>query len=381
MNALEILFWVSVAALGYIYAGYPLLVWTFARVRGRAVQKGPTAGGISVVLVAHNEAGRLSAKLSNILASTVRDQILEILVGSDGSTDATPAVAASYPDLRVRSFAFSERRGKPSVINDLVAQARGEFLLFVDARQDLAPDAIGRMIENFADPSVGVVSGELVFRRDAQSGTAAEGVGFYWAYEKFIRTAEAGFRSVPGATGALYALRRSLFRPIPPNTILDDVVIPMQAIEQGYRCLLERGAEAWDRPSVSTAKESVRKRRTIAGCAQLAAAQPRWLLPWRNPIWWEFCSHKLLRLASPLFLVLAGVSNVALMSRPLYSVLLVLQCVMYASALAGWASQQLGRRSSLFGPSLMFVSLNATTVAALWDALQGRFHATWRKTA
>jgi poly-beta-1,6-N-acetyl-D-glucosamine synthase len=381
MFTAQLIFWISSLALAYIYAGYPLLVWLASRFCGQPVQKGPWRGTISVILVVHNEAGRVAGKLSNLLVSTISDQIVEVLVGSDGSTDSTASVAASYSDLRVRTLAFTERRGKPSVINDLVGQARGDVLLFVDARQDLAPTAITKMVENFADPSIGVVSGELVFRKDADRGTAAEGVGFYWTYEKFIRTAEGRFRSVPGATGALYALRRELFRPIPPQTILDDVVIPMQAVERGFRCILERGAEAYDRPSTSSAKESVRKRRTIAGCAQLIVAQTRWLTPWRNPIWWEFCSHKLLRLASPVFLLATAISNVWLLTLPLYSVLLSLQVAMYVSALAGWLAQQMGRRSSLFGPSLMFVSLNATTVAALWDALLGRYRATWRKTA
>jgi biofilm PGA synthesis N-glycosyltransferase PgaC len=381
MLVAQIIFWISAVALAYIYAGYPALVWTLGRFRGRPVQRGPWNGSISVILVVHNEAGRVSAKLANLFASKAANQIVEVLVGSDGSTDSTAAVAASYPDLRVHAVSFSDRRGKPSVINDLVAQARGDVLLFVDARQDLAPTAISKMVENFADPKIGVVSGELVFRRDADSGTAAEGVGFYWTYEKLIRTAEGRFRSVPGATGAIYALRRELFKPIPPQTILDDVVIPMQAVEQGFRCILERGAEAYDRPSVTSGKESIRKRRTIAGCAQLMVAQTRWLAPWRNPIWWEFCSHKLLRLASPLFLVAVGLTNIWLMRLPIYSVLLSLQVALYISAIAGWSAQQMGRRSALFGPSLMFVSLNATTVAALWDALLGRYRATWRKTA
>ncbi|QDT52959.1 Poly-beta-1,6-N-acetyl-D-glucosamine synthase [Caulifigura coniformis] len=381
MTVVEIVFWASVVLLAYIYAGYPLLVWMLARFRGRPVSRGAFEGTISVILVAYNEAGRMTARLANVLASTAEPQVLEILIGSDGSTDATAAISSAYPDSRVCGFEFTDRRGKPSVINDLVAHARGDILLFLDARQDLGPDAVARLLENFADPAVGVVSGELVFRRDTASGTAAEGVGFYWTYEKMIRTAEARYRSVPGATGAFYAMRRELFRPIPAQTILDDVVIPMQAVERGYRCLLERGAEAYDRPSVSSSKESVRKRRTIAGCAQLIVAQPRWLLPWRNPIWWEFCSHKLLRLASPVLLLAAGISNLWLMSLPLYSVMLSLQFALYVSAFAGWMSQHLGKRSSLFGPSLMFVSLNATTLAALWDALLGRFHATWRKTA
>ncbi|HVJ86531.1 MAG TPA: glycosyltransferase family 2 protein [Caulifigura sp.] len=381
MSSLEILFWLCVVALAYIYAGYPLVISTLARFCGRPVSRGESRGTISVILVVHNEAGRITAKLSNLFNSTAASRIAEVLVGSDGSTDATAVIAAAYPDLRVKAVPFSDRRGKPGVINDLVARARGDILLFVDARQDLAPTAIDLMLENFADPNVGVVSGELVFRQDAGSGTAAEGVGFYWTYEKLIRSAEGRFRSVPGATGAIYALRRELFRPIPPQTILDDVVIPMQAIERGYRCILERGAEAYDKPSVTTSKESVRKRRTIAGCAQLIVAQPRWLLPWRNPIWWEFVSHKLLRLVSPLLLAGAAIANFGLMDRPFYSVLLSLQFALYVTAIAGWVSQQIGQRSKLFGPSLMFVSLNATTVAALWDALRGRYRATWRKTA
>lgn len=381
MSIVEVAFWFSAFALVYIYAGYPLLVWSLARTSRRPVHRGQFQGTISVILVAYNEAGRISGKLANLLSSAAAPQIREILVGSDGSTDATFAVAESYPDLRVRAVSFAERRGKPGVINDLVARAHGDILLFVDARQDLGPEAIAKMIENFADPTVGVVSGELVFRNDGESGTAAEGVGFYWKYEKLIRTAEAQFRSVPGATGALYALRRELFRPIPERTILDDVVIPMQAVERGYRCLLERGAEAYDRPSVTSSKEAVRKRRTIAGCAQLIVSQPRWLVPWRNPIWWEYCSHKLLRLASPVLLAIAGGANVWLMSRPFYSVALALQVSLYISAAVGWLYQQIGQRSTLFGPSLMFVSLNATTMAALWDALLGRYHATWRKTA
>jgi glycosyltransferase involved in cell wall biosynthesis len=381
MSVVEILFWSCGALLAYIYVGYPLVVFLLARFRGRPVQKGRFSGTVSVILVAHNEAARLAAKLANLLASTAAGQIVEVLVGSDGSTDSTPVIASSFPDLRVRGIAFSERRGKPSVINDLVARAQGDILLFLDARQDLAPEAVAKMLANFADTKVGVVSGELVFRRDAETGTAGEGMGFYWKYEKLIRTAEAHYRSVPGATGAIYAMRRDLFRPIPAQTILDDVVIPMQAVEQGFRCILERGAEAYDRPSVSTSRESVRKRRTIAGCAQLIVAQPRWLLPWQNPIWWEFCSHKLMRLVSPILLLMVGLANLWLMNRPLYSVLLSLQFAMYVTALAGWLSQQFGRRSSLFGPSLMFVSLNATTVAALWDALRGQFRATWRKTA
>ena len=186
---------------------------------------------------------------------------------------------------------------------------------------------------------------------------------------------------MPGATGALYAIRQSLFRPIPEQTLLDDVVIPMQAIELGYRCLIEPGAIAYDTPSQSTQQESVRKRRTIAGAAQLIINQPRWLLPWKNPIWIEFISHKIARLCSPALLLLAAGTNIALAGQPLYCFMLTLQFCFYTAAGVGYLFQQQGKKSSLFGLPLMFVSLNTTTTGALWDALRGRFRATWQRSA
>jgi poly-beta-1,6-N-acetyl-D-glucosamine synthase len=175
MSIAEIVFWSCAVLLAYIYAGYPALIWLLARFRPKPVRTGSFQGTVSVILVAHNEASRLAAKLSNVLASTAAGRIVEVLVGSDGSTDSTPVVASSYPDLRVRGVTFPERRGKPSVINDLAGMAQGEILLFLDARQDLAPYAMERLLTNFADPSVGVVSGELVFLRD-RDGRRRDGV-------------------------------------------------------------------------------------------------------------------------------------------------------------------------------------------------------------
>ena len=166
---------------------------------------------------------------------------------------------------------------------------------------------------------------------------------------------------------------------MPANTLLDDVVIPMQAVEQGYRCVLEPGAIAWDAPSQSAGQEAVRKRRTIAGCAQLIVNQPRWLLPWRNPIWWEFTSHKIARLFSPLLMAIALFANVMLAHQSQFFLLLLIQALFYTSAVAGWTSQRSGHGRWL-GVSLMFVSLNVTTAVALWDAVRGRYRAAWQKT-
>ncbi len=377
---LQLLFWLSVLGLGYIFAGYPLVVWWQSRAGWTTRVRQHVERPVSIVIVAYNEARTLPEKLRSLLASTRAEWIREILIGSDGSTDETVQVLAEMTDPRVRLFPFASRRGKPAVLNELVPQCQSEIVLLADARQEFAPDCLERLLENFTDPTVGVVSGELVLRAVSGATTAAQGIGCYWKYEKFIRRCESSWRGVPGATGACYAIRRSLFRPIPEQTILDDVVIPMQAVTSGYRCVFEPAARVFDEPSSSSGQESVRKRRTIAGAAQLIRLFPEWLLPANNPLWFEYVSHKLLRLLAPLLLVLALATNLLLPSLPVYWFLLNVQAVFYVSAATGWLFQQQGRRSALFGPSLMFVTLNLTTALALWDAFHSKYRVTWQKT-
>lgn len=376
----QLIFWLSMLGVAYIYLGYPLLVFALCHWRRLRTQKSASAEPISVVIVGFNECARLPAKIANVLDCEHSHRIRELIVASDGSTDDTPKVLESLTDPRVRLIAFPERRGKPSVLNDVVPLVQNDIVVLLDARQDLDRHAIAELTANFADDSVGVVSGELVFRQTEVSTTVSQGIGVYWKYEKFIRKCESRFRGVPGATGAIYAIRRSLFRPIPPQTILDDVVIPMQAVAAGYRCLFEPAAIAFDQPSESTTKESIRKRRTITGAAQLIVNHPAWLLPWRNPIWFEYVSHKLARLISPFLLAVVAVTNLRLaVVHPLYAALLVWHVTFYLSAFAGWLFQTYGRRSTLFGAHFMFVALNTTTIAALWDAIRGRFRATWQR--
>jgi len=379
------LFVLSLAGLAYIYVGYPLILRRLARdARQERQAYMPVLDDVSqlrlsMVIVAHNEAGVLPRKLDSVLRSTIADYLLEIVVGSDGSTDETVDVIQAYPDPRVRVVAYETRRGKPAVLNDLVPTCQGDLILFADARQEFHPETLERMRARFADPQIGVVSGELVLLKDESASASAEGVGFYWRYEKLLRKLESDYRGVPGATGACYAIRRQTFRPMPMDTILDDVVLPMQVVEQGYRCCFESGAEIYDRPSSSPRQEAIRKRRTIAGAAQLLRNQPRWLLPGHNPLWFEFCSHKVMRLASPFLLMIALFTNVALVSLPWMRVFFVAQMCCYIAAGVGWLYQKSGRRSVCFGPCLMFVTLNLTTAQALWDAVRNRYQVTWSR--
>jgi cellulose synthase/poly-beta-1,6-N-acetylglucosamine synthase-like glycosyltransferase len=302
------------------------------------------------------------------------------VIVSDGSTDGTPAAGRGAGDARVRVIEIPERRGKPSALNEAIPQCTAPIMVLTDARQAVDPRALGRLAAALSDPGVGVVSGELVFPDEAQRTTAARGLNLYWEYEKWIRRNEALVDSVPGATGAMYALRRELFRPIPASTLLDDVAIPMQVVAGGKRCVFEPDALVYDEPSADAAEESRRKRRTIAGNAQLVALMPTLLVPWRNPIWFQFVSHKLLRLASPFLLVALLVANARLAWCPCYAALLAAQGAFYALAFGGWLAQRAGARFAPGGAAMMFVALNWTTLLALLDAARGTYRVTWERT-
>lgn len=373
----EWVFWISAICLIYIYFGYPALVYVAARLCPRPVRKQASAMSFSVVVSAWNEEKQIAAKLTNILQSPISGRLLDVLVASDGSTDGTANTARAVADPRIRVLEYTQRRGKAATLNDVIPECRGEVVVLTDARQELDPNALQNLLAAFADAEVGVVSGELVFRRGENDTTAAHGIGAYWNYEKFIRKQESRFGSVPGATGALYAIRRELFKPIPAVTLLDDVAIPMQAMMQGSRCVFEDQAIVFDRLSHSVEKENIRKRRTIAGNAQLIRLYPGWLLPWRNPVWFQYMSHKLARLLSPFFLVGVFLSNLALLDDLFYVTTAAAQGLFYGVAALGWMGRRTRVQFGLLGLPMTFVALNATTALAVIDAVRGRIDVKW----
>lgn len=368
----EILFWFSLLALGYSYAGYPLVIGLLARFfpAGRQ-QTAPPPASASVIISCFGETAQLAEKIRQILASDGAERIREILIGLDG------AAASGEPpstDPRVKIFPFPERRGKPAVLNDLIPHATGEILVMMDVRQRLDAAALNALLENFSDPAIGVVSGELVFESGDATTADASSIDMYWKLEKWLRLREARYASVPGATGALYAMRRKLAQPIPPEAALDDVLLPMRAIAQGYRCIFEPAARIYDRPAKDAAREAIRKRRTLAGCVQLLKFHPRWVLPFGHPIWWQFASHKIARLFSPMLLMLAGVTNALLLPQPLYAALGGMQIMLYALAIAG-----MKRSTGKIRPLGVFLHMQGTLLQAWRDGLTRRSLALWDK--
>ncbi len=377
MGTAETVFWTFVLLLGYVYLGYPVLAWARGAWHPRPGRRSPAEPSVSVVIVAHNEARRIAGRLENLLALDYPRDRVEILLGSDGSTDGTAEIARVYEPAGVTVIAFEHRRGKSAVLNDLVPKARGEIVVLADARQRFEPRVIRALVEPFADPQVGTVSGELVLTHDPEDPSLGHGVGFYWRYEKFIRRNESRVDSTVGATGAVYAIRRELYEPIPADTLLDDVLIPLRISRRGYRVLFEPGARAYDRAAATTAEEFSRKVRTIAGNFQLFARE-RWVLnPVENRLWLGTVSHKGLRLFLPLLHVGAFLLNLPLAGTPLYGGILLAQTLFYAAALGGCARRNADRCARFLSVPYVVCVLNCATLVGFFRFVTGRQRAAW----
>lgn len=370
-------FWFSLALIAYTYAGYPLCVAIWAKLRPNPVRRGEFLPAVAIVVVAHNEGARIERKIATCLAQDYPADRLRIVVASDGSTDDTCARIKALGHANVEVLAFPTRRGKAACLNDAVATCTEEVVVLTDARQMLNAGAVRSLLENLADPTVGAVSGELMLVRDDMT-PFGEGVDAYWRYEKFIRQREGLIHSAPGVTGALYALRRVCFQPIPERTILDDVAIPMQAVRAGYRAVFDGRAHAYDQASKSPAQEQMRKVRTLAGNYQLMAMMPWLLVPGRNPIFLQFVSHKVLRLVAPFAMLALLLANLVLATNGGgYAVFLGLQLLGYALPLAGrvWPVVGAWRLTKL---ASAFVLLNAYAVLGLRQFLSQRDGHLWQ---
>lgn len=377
---MAVLFWAAVALVVYTYVGYPVWLWVLTRVRPRPIARGPDTPEVVMIVVGHNEGHRIEAKIATCLAQHYPADKLSVLIVSDGSTDNMVDVVRHHPDPRVKLLDCPTRRGKAACLNDGVAQTQAPVIVFTDARQRLHPDAVTRLVAHLSDPGIGAVSGELVFEQ-ADGSPFAEGIGAYWLYEKFIRNSEALTGSVVGVTGALYAIRRRCFTPIPAATILDDVAIPMLAALQGWRITFENGAVAYDQPSTDAAKEKIRKVRTLAGNYQLLSLFEGLLNPWRNPLWLRFVSHKMLRLVCPLALVVALLAHTVLawQDAGFYRWLWAAHVLGYLAigAAMAWPALQ---RSKVLRLGVTFAHLNVFAVQGLVSYLTQSQSHLWGKS-
>jgi cellulose synthase/poly-beta-1,6-N-acetylglucosamine synthase-like glycosyltransferase len=337
------IFWIALTCILYVYFGYPIVLLVWSKFGRRPVRKQRWEPPVSLLVVMHNESQNVRGKIENCLELDYPKDKLQIIASLDAPTDDTEALAREYCDAGVEVTCSSVRRGKAAALNNGMKVARGQIVVFADARQRFARNAIRELVSNFADPSVGAVSGELMLM-DEQGREASNAVGLYWRYEKALRSMESEIHSVPGASGAIYAIRRELFQPLPVNTFLDDVMIPMRIVLRGKRAVFDSKARAYDCVTQTPGQEYEKKIRTLTGNYELFAEMPQLLVPWRNPIFVQMLSHKAGRLIVPHCLGAMFAANLFLL-HGFYLLLFAGQLAWYGLAGLGWLLSE--RRSQM----------------------------------
>jgi cellulose synthase/poly-beta-1,6-N-acetylglucosamine synthase-like glycosyltransferase len=378
----DVLFWLFVACIVYAYAGYPvLLVGAALVVPARKASPATSHSSdrqlrVSVVVPAYNEAAVLARRIQNLRLLRFPEGRIDFLVGSDGSTDGTAAIAASVPDPRFRVVNMSQRAGKTALLNTMVALSTADLLVFTDANSEFDQDALQHLVAPFADPTIGCVIGELVYVNRREPGVRA-GEGLYWRLENAIKEMESRFGGTLVATGAIYALRRSIWQHL-PSGISDDSVTPLLALEAGYRVVVEPKARAFERAADDLSEEFARKARMVT--RQLGAHRHvrYFLRPLRPMLAFRLASHKLMRWLVPFFLIGALVTNLFLLAQPFYQATLAVAGLGAIAFLAGRA----GLKRSLPLPAglrlwVYFCTVNAAAFTGVIDFLRGRHRAMW----
>ena len=385
-------FALSALLLVHTYLLYPLLLILADAFRQAATNLRFIAGGgerrgraeevlgpvVSLVVAAYNEESCIGEKLSNSLKLDWPSERLEVLVGSDGSTDRTDALVTACTDARVRLSA-APRGGKVAVLNRCIPSAHGDIVVLTDANTMLDGRALKKLLRHFRDPKVGAVCGRLrlynKLRREYEESA-------YWAYESLIKFYEGKHGAVLGANGGIYAIRKSLFTPLPPDTIVDDFVIPMRILQAGYRVLYDPEAVAFEETTEDYAKEAGRRARIAAGNFQSLRMLGGMLLPTRGFVSFAFWSHKLLRWVAPFLMAAAAVSNLMLLGHHWAWFTLLAQIGFYGLALAG--AQGVRRKGALERASSVayyFTSMNFALAVGFWRFVRNSQAAAWNRTA
>lgn len=377
-----VVFWSCLALIAFSYIGYPIIIACLAACFGKRSQIQQEPGDlplVSLLIAAHNEEAEIEERIRSALAMDYPPGRLEIVIASDGSSDATPAIVRRYEERGVRLLDYPMRRGKAAVLNAAMAEVTGDIIVLSDANTHMEPQALKRIVRWFADPQTGVVCGRLVLH-DPERGRNVDSV--YWKYETFLKKNESRLGALLGANGAIYAIRRECYRPIPAGTIVDDFVIPLLA-KMATGCSIIYDCEARAHEVTPNAIVSEFHRRSRIGAGGLQSLGLLWPLlnPRRGWIAFTFFSHKLLRWACPFFLLALLGSNIALADAPLYCWLLIGQMAFYVvSVLAAF----LPARPRLLRPlrlTTMFIGMNTALLVGYWRWLRGRQKGIWNPTA
>ena len=373
----KIVFWASIAALAYVYAGYPLLVYLLSRIAPKPVRRGAIEPSVTILITAYNEEKAIREKLENTFLIDYPAEKLEILVASDGSTDRTDEIVKEFAARGVRLFRQEGRVGKTVTQNNAVLESTGEIILFSDATTDYRPDVLREILPNFADESVGCVAGKLIYVDDSAS-SVGKGAQSYWNYETFLKESESRACSLIGASGCLYAVRKSAYRPMYAEACSDFLICTV-IYEQGLRSVYEPRAVCMEDTNRQTGKEMQMRVRVILQTFTDLWRNRRIMNPFRGGFYAvQLVSHKVLRYAVPLFLLLIFVSNAILIPYSLFfDVAFAAQAGFYLLAAIGWAFEKAGVKIGVLAIPHYFVLANLASVFGFYKFLRGERFAAW----
>jgi cellulose synthase/poly-beta-1,6-N-acetylglucosamine synthase-like glycosyltransferase len=375
---IEIVFWTACLTLIYVYILFPAIVQLLARRFGKLVSEAKLELSVSIIVTAYNEEKGILAKLENLLALNYPGDLVDIIVASDSSSDATDRLVQDCGSQRVQLLRVEGRQGKTACQNAAAAIARGEILVFTDATTRLDAGALHALVRRFASADVGCVGGRLIYGSSTENVTGRGGEA-YWDYEVKLRMAESALGSLIGVSGCLYAARRSAYRAINPG-LISDFVISMKMREQSLRTVLAVDAVCYEETlNRGTHEMSMRVRVAIRSINALICER-RFLNPWRYGLFaWQLWSHKLLRYASPFLWLLALGANLALIStHPLYTVLLVCQLAVILAGVVGFALQSRLAKLGMLSQPYYFLLTNIASFLATLRYVRGERMVTWK---
>jgi cellulose synthase/poly-beta-1,6-N-acetylglucosamine synthase-like glycosyltransferase len=379
-----LLFWAAFVFLFYTFVGYPVSLYLIDKylvkkasddIQGDLLDK-ECRPDVEVILIVRNVEQIIQKKIQSLLSLNYPKDKLSILIVSDQSEDNTVNLIESLKNPRIKCIDNKHKSSKSACLNQAIEQSDAEILLMTDARQTHEPDSLNYLVQHFTNPEIGAVSGELVLL-DPETNQFAKGMDAYWRYEKFIRNLESKISSVPGVTGAIYAMRRADYQNIPDETLLDDVLIPMKMVMAGKKVLFENKAIAYDIPSDDAAREKIRKTRTLAGNWQLIEFQPQLLNPLKNKIWWQFVSHKMLRLLAPFYLLTIFFMSLYSSDNSYYKLAFLLQLIGYTIIGLAYFSPVV-RKLPLVSMAQSFMTLMWFTTLGFWSFITRQHLTIWK---
>ena len=366
----EFIFWSSFITLLYIYFGYPLILFLASKILKPVFTITPLdkLPLITILIPVHNEESIIEKKIINTLELNYPSKLIEIVVTSDGSTDHTNEIIKSYESKGIKVFIHQTNEGKNAVINKTSPLTKGDILLFTDANAIFSHDALKNIVAKFSDPQVGCVGGTLKYS-DGES-LSSKGEGFYFRYENMIRKLEGLQGTMVGANGAIYALRRELFTPVPPH-VPNDFFHPLSVLKKGFYSVFDEKAIAFEKPTEDQKEEFNRRKRIVARSFGAISEINRLYGIFHGRGWFHIVSHKILRwFAFPIVLT-ALLSNIFLVENSIYHFLLGIQLFFFASGILGYILNIFGYKVKVFYIPYYFLLINLAGISGLYSYFKG----------